>query len=63
MVGLERTLQAGDEVILSTGATAKVRRTYPQGYTGLVEFELDGRIESDEAGTLTLPDARSAEDR
>lgn len=57
MVSLTRALDPGDEVILSTGAVAVVRHSYPKGYQGRVEFELDGRVESDEVASLTLEDA------
>lgn len=56
MVSLARALEPGDEVILSTGAVAVVRKSYPKGYRGRVEFELDGRVESDEVESLTLED-------
>lgn len=54
--GLSRALDEGDAVILSTGATATVRRCYPKGYSGDVEILLDGAEESERASGLTLPD-------
>lgn len=54
--GLKRALTAGDRVILSTGATATVRRSYPQGYVGDVEIVLDGAHETERTSGLTLPD-------
>ncbi|HET6275026.1 MAG TPA: hypothetical protein VFE16_03710 [Candidatus Cybelea sp.] len=62
MVSLPRALEPGDEVILSTGAVAVVRKSYPKGYRGQVEFELDGRLESDDVGSLTLQDAAQPQD-
>jgi hypothetical protein len=56
--GLPRALNEGDSVILSTGATATVRRSYPAGYDGDVEILLDGAKESDRADALTLPDTQ-----
>jgi hypothetical protein len=43
-------------VILSTGATATARSSYPAGYTGNVEILLDGNEETERAGGLTLPE-------
>ena len=54
--GLKRALNPGDEVILSTGATATSRGSYPQGYTGEVAILLDGTEETERADGLTLPD-------
>lgn len=54
--GLPRALNKGDSVILSTGATATVRRSYPAGYNGDVDILLDGVEETDRADALTLPD-------
>jgi hypothetical protein len=54
--GLPRAVQEGESVILSTGATATLRRSYPAGYDGDVEIELDGVEESDRASALTLTD-------
>ena len=50
--GLKRALEPGDEVILSTGATATVRGSYPQGYTGNVAILL-GDAEEDRTGKRT----------
>lgn len=55
-VGLKRALKAGDEVILSTGATATVRGSYPQGYTGEVAILLNDAEEMERVSGLTLPD-------
>ncbi|HEX3670165.1 MAG TPA: hypothetical protein VHT92_00525 [Candidatus Cybelea sp.] len=52
---MKRALTKGDEVILSTGATATVRRSYPQGYSGEVEILLDGSEESERVSGLILP--------
>jgi hypothetical protein len=54
--GLKRALEPGDEVILSTGATATVRGSYPQGYTGDVVILLGDAEETERAIGLTLPD-------
>ncbi|MGA9274167.1 MAG: hypothetical protein WBV40_07610 [Candidatus Cybelea sp.] len=54
--GLKRALEPGDEVILSTGATATVRGSYPQGYTGNVAILLGDAEETERASGLTLPD-------
>jgi len=54
--GLKRALNPGDEVILSTGATATARGSYPEGYTGEVAVLLDGVDETERADALTLPD-------
>ncbi len=54
--GLKRALKKGDPVILSTGATATVRRSYPAGYGGDVEILLDGAEESERVAGLTLVD-------
>jgi hypothetical protein len=54
--GLPRALNEGDSVILSTGATATIRRSYPAGYNGDVDILLDGVQEADRADALTLPD-------
>ncbi len=54
-MGLARALNAGDSVILKTGATATVRRSYPAGYTGEVEIDLDGSEETERVDGLTLP--------
>ncbi|MFN2448717.1 MAG: hypothetical protein ABR508_02835 [Candidatus Baltobacteraceae bacterium] len=54
--GLSRALSAGDYVILSTGAIARVSTAYPQGYHGPVEMTLDGQPMSELAATLVLPD-------
>jgi hypothetical protein len=51
---LKRPLSEGESVILSTGATAIVRRSYPAGYSGDVEIMLDGQAELERAGRLTL---------
>jgi hypothetical protein len=52
---LTRALSEGDEVILSTGATATVRRSYPKGYSGEVDILLDGNEEIERVSGLTLP--------
>ena len=54
--GLKRDLEPGDEVILSSGATATVRGSYPQGYTGNVAILPDDAEETERASGLTLPD-------
>ncbi len=54
--GLRRALSEGDAVILSTGATATVRRAYPAGYFGDVEILLNGVGETERTQGLTLPD-------
>jgi hypothetical protein len=54
--GLKRDLEPGDDVILSSGATATVRGSYPQGYTGNVAILLDDAEETERASGLTLPD-------
>ncbi|MBV9718826.1 MAG: hypothetical protein JOZ77_05880 [Candidatus Eremiobacteraeota bacterium] len=51
---MERALREGDRVILSTGAVATVRRSYPAGYSGPVDILLDGVEESDRSDALTL---------
>ena len=56
---LKRGLNKGDSVILSTGATAAVRRSYPAGYAGEVEILLDGAEESERVSGLTLPTEES----
>jgi hypothetical protein len=53
--GLSRTLSKGDSVIMSSGATAIARSSYPAGYTGDVDLLLDGEEVSDEAESLVLP--------
>lgn len=53
---LRRALFEGDEVILSTGATVTVRRSYPKGYSGEVEILLDSNEESERISGLTLPE-------
>jgi len=58
---LKRDLAAGDEVILSTGATATVRRAYPAGHTGEVEILLDGAEERERVSGLTLTDVKATE--
>jgi hypothetical protein len=57
---LERPLVAGESVILSSGSTAIVRRSYPAGYTGDVEILLDGAEEKERVGGLTLHDEAPA---
>jgi hypothetical protein len=54
--GLQRDLKEGEAVILSTGATATARRSYPAGYIGDVDILLDGRGEKERADGLVLPD-------
>jgi hypothetical protein len=61
--GLERSLSPGDEVILSTGATATVRGSYPQGYAGDVAILLDDAEECERASGLTLPNKPTIEVR
>jgi hypothetical protein len=53
---LSREVGAGDPVILSSGATASFRRSYPKGYTGIVEILLDGAEETENTSSLILPD-------
>jgi hypothetical protein len=57
---LERPLVAGESVILSSGSTATVRRSYPAGYAGEVEILLDGAEEKERLGGLTLHDEKPA---
>ena len=54
--GLPRALNAGDYIILSTGAIATATEAYPAGYEGPVSMALDGQPMSELAETLTLPD-------
>jgi hypothetical protein len=54
--GLSRALAKGDSVILSSGATASARSSYPAGYAGDVDLLLDGEEVTDEAESLVLPD-------
>ena len=49
-IGLSRALTAGESVILSSGSTATVRKSYPAGYDGDVEILLDGAEEKELAG-------------
>jgi hypothetical protein len=53
---LARPLVAGESVILSSGSTATVRRSYPAGYAGDVEILLDGAKEKERVDGLTLHD-------
>jgi len=53
--GLSRALSKGDRVIMSSGATATARSSYPVGYTGEVDMLLDGEEVTDEAESLVLP--------
>jgi hypothetical protein len=53
---LSREVGAGDPVILSSGATASFRQSYPKGYTGIVEILLDGAEETENTSSLLLPD-------
>jgi hypothetical protein len=55
-IGLSRALSAGESVILSSGSTATVRKSYPAGYDGDVEILLDGAEERELARNLTLVD-------
>jgi hypothetical protein len=52
--GLAQALNDGDAVILSTGATATVRGSYPQGYCGDVRIVLDGAEELERADALVI---------
>jgi hypothetical protein len=52
--GLKRSLNAGDSVILSSGATATVRESYPAGYSGLVAILLEGVEENESSESLTI---------
>lgn len=54
--GLKRALSAGEPVILTSGSTATVRRSYPAGYDGDVEILLDGAEERERVSALTLID-------
>lgn len=45
--GLDESLNDGDAVVLSTGATATVRGSYPKGYRGDVKILLGGVEESE----------------
>lgn len=58
-LGLARSVAAGEEVILSSGTTATVRRSYPAGYYGSVEILLAGSKESEMAASLTLTDTQA----
>jgi hypothetical protein len=53
--GLSRALSQGDRVIMSSGATATARSSYPVGYTDEVDMLLDGEEVTDEAESLVLP--------
>jgi hypothetical protein len=53
---LSREVGTGDPVILSSGATASFRRSYPKGYTGIVEILLDGAEETENTSSLILPE-------
>jgi hypothetical protein len=53
---LSRQVGKGDPVILSSGATASFRRSYPKGYSGSVEILLDGAEEIENTSALTLPE-------
>ena len=53
--GLARSVRKGDDIILSTGATARALRDYPAGYDGTLELELDGKRMADETRSVTLP--------
>jgi hypothetical protein len=55
-IGISRALTAGEPVILSSGSTATVRKSYPAGYDGDVEILLDGAEEKELASNLTLVD-------
>jgi hypothetical protein len=57
--GLSRALAKGDSVILSSGATATARSSYPAGYCGDVDLLLDGEEIADEASSLVLPSTGS----
>ncbi len=52
--GLAQALVDGDAVILSTGATATVRGSYPQGYRGDVRIVLNGVEELERADALVV---------
>jgi hypothetical protein len=52
--GLAQALDDGDAVILSTGATATVRGSYPQGYRGDVRIVLNGAEELERADALVI---------
>jgi len=54
--GLKRALTAGEPVILTSGSTATVRRSYPAGDDGDVEILLDGAEETERVSGLTLTD-------
>ena len=51
-----RQVREGDPMILSSGATASFRRSYPKGYSGIAEILLDGAEEIENTSSLTLPD-------
>lgn len=51
--GLKDALSDGDAVILSSGALAMIRGSYPKGYRGDVRIALDGVEESERASALT----------
>jgi hypothetical protein len=53
--GLPRGLDEGDYVILSSGAIATARRSYPRGYSGILDLLLDGAEISDTTAAITLP--------
>lgn len=59
--GLRRAVPEGGKVILSTGATATVRRSYPKGFTGDIEILLDGNEETERVSGLILPDEEPME--
>ena len=52
--GLPRALAAGESVILSSGSTAIVRKSYLAGYAGDVEILLDGSEEKELASNLSF---------
>ncbi|MGA8576216.1 MAG: hypothetical protein WB609_11130 [Candidatus Cybelea sp.] len=58
-LGLARSVAAGEEVILGSGTTATVRRSYPAGYHGSVEILLAGSKESEMAASLTLTNTQA----
>jgi hypothetical protein len=55
-LGLSRAVGAGDDVFLSSGATAQFAKAYPPGYSGAVEILLDGSPETEDAESLLLPE-------
>jgi hypothetical protein len=60
--GLKHELRDGDAVILSSGALATVRGSYPEGYRGDVRIVIDGVEEMELASALTAAHAPLSND-